>query len=107
MFDTLEILNRVSKGLEEELSEHPFLIVNESELQAYLQQRLLQAFPNEPALTLQEGVIDRRPNCPKICRRVYREAKIRPGKSAEPDLIVLENRTQVIEPKKNGAPSRF
>ncbi len=60
-----------------------------------------------PNLTLHEDVIDRRLGSDKRCRRVYREAKIKPGRSAEPDIVVLRNAPQVILGKGNGAPSRF
>lgn len=107
MPSSLKIVRQVAKALEDQLSEHPFLIVNESELQAYLQQGLLQAFPEMPKLNLHKDVIDRRLGSDKRCRRVYREAKIRSGKSAEPDIVVLSNAPQVLLAKGNRAPSRL
>lgn len=107
MPNALETVKNVAAAIEEEVSEHPFLIVNESELQAYLQQGLLQSFREEPELKLDKDVIDRRLGHEKRCRRVYREAKIRPGRSAEPDIVVLGNTHQVMLGKANRAPSRF
>ncbi len=104
----VDLIRQVATKLEEELAACPFDVLNESELQALLQTRLLEALPQEPQLTLAEGVIDRRANASYKCRRVYREAKIRPGQSGrEPDLIILQDRPQVILPKQNRAPSRF
>lgn len=98
----------VIKRVEKNLSNNPFDILNESELQAVLQHALLQAFPQKLPLTLAHGVIERRSGGDFTCRQIYREAKVKAGQSGrEPDMIVLKNRPQVLLPKKNGAPSRF
>ncbi len=103
-----DLVRRVALKLEKELATRPFDVLNESELQALLQVRLLKALPQEPNLCLAKGVVDRRPSARYKCRRVYREAKVQPGQSGrEPDLVILQDRPQVILPKQNGAPSRF
>ncbi len=106
--DTTARIGHAAKRLEVQLGKNPFHVVNEAEFQAMLHAELLQEFPEEVALSLAPGVIDRRPGQPLKGRRVYREAKIRPGQAGqEPDLIILHDAAQTILPKENHAPSRF
>lgn len=90
------------------MGDDPFAVLNEAELQAMLQSELSHIFPEVCDLSLAPDVIERRPGAKLSCRRVYRETKVRPGRSGgEPDIIVLQNRAQTIHAKGNHAPSRF
>jgi hypothetical protein len=101
-------IRRAARALEKRLEACPFLVANEAEFQAELQVELLNEFPEEVELTLGPGVVDRRPSKPLKARRVYREAKIRPGQAGqEPDIVILGVGRQTLLAKENGAPSRF
>jgi len=83
-------------------------ILNESELQAFLQRILNGFLATTPPLTLEGEVNNRRPGEAFTCRRVYRELKATSGRgSVEADLVVLGADVQTICAKKNGAPARF
>jgi hypothetical protein len=61
MPSTVDLIREVAANLELELSSQPFGVLNESEFQALLHARLLDAFPEEPKLRLADGVVERRP----------------------------------------------
>lgn len=101
-------IREVCWEIEEMLSHRPLDVLNESELQAVLQEALLGAFPQTLPLTLASGVANRRNGGTFTCRRVYREARVRSGKMRpDPDIVVLTDTPQTIFPNHNGAPSRF
>ena len=98
----------VAYEIERMLERDPLAIINESELQALLHDRLLAACPETPNLRLASDVINPRRNASYTCRRVYRELKTSPGRTGkETDLVVLTEGTQTLHAKKNGAPSMF
>lgn len=102
------VVRLAASDIEASLFDRPFDVLNEAELQAFLHSHLLAALPEEPELILADDVVNRRPGSKYRCRRVYREAKVRPGQAGlEPDLVILEDRPQLILPKQNRAPSRF
>jgi hypothetical protein len=103
-----QALNAALKELGELIARDPWSILNESELQALLQFSLLKALPQRPLLSLGSGLLNRRATTSYSSRRVYRELKVSSGRaSLEADLVILHDAPQLLQPKANGAPSRF
>jgi hypothetical protein len=101
-------LMTAAEDVEAALLADPTAILNESELQAFLQHSLNRILATTPKLTLESDVINRRLGETFTCRRVYRELKATSGRgSFEADLVVLGEGTQTICAKQNGAPARF
>jgi len=108
MSDAIDALRSTVSHLESLVYKYPWLIINESELQAYLQALLLERLKETPPVTLAPNLNNRRSGYSFSCRRVYRELKVEEGRSGkETDIIVLTNDKQTILPKANQAPARF
>jgi len=86
----------------------PTLILNESELQAALQLKLLNLLPHVVPASLAPGTLARAHHPQLTLPRVFRELKLDAGRAAiEADLVVLTKGPQVVLPKENGGPKAF
>jgi hypothetical protein len=96
----LEILSMACRAIEQELLVDPTLILNEAELQAALQLKLLDLLPQVVPATLAPGTLARPHHPPLTVPRVFRELKLGEGRNAiEADLVVLTDGPQVAVPK--------
>ena len=104
----IDILKLACSEIEKELAADPTLILNESELQAILQLKLLQLLPEQLPATLASGTLKRGHHPELFVPRVFRELKLDAGRAAvEADIVVLTNSAQRVVPKANGAPKGF
>ncbi len=104
----MDLIERACADVALQLQKDPTAALNESELQALLQTALLKLIPSPVPAELGPGVIRRSHHPDLLVQRVFRELKPDGGKSGkEADLLILEDRPQVVEAKLNGAPARF
>jgi hypothetical protein len=104
----ISVIKTACAQIEADLAKDPSQILNESELQALLQIKLLQLFPERLPARLAAGTIRHGHHPELLVPRVFRELKLDAGRaSTEADIVVLTDKPQVVVPKANGAPKGF
>jgi hypothetical protein len=105
---SIEIVRQACSIVESELARDPTAALNEAELQALLQAALLSIGPAYLPARLAPEVIRHMHHPDLMVQRVFRELKLDGGRGGkEADLVLLQDRPQIVEAKQNGAPARF